>query len=68
MRNANTISQIYGHVNRFIALLVAAECNARTDWECQFINSIRARFEKYRERMVMTPLQRKQFNRLSQEF
>ena len=68
MRHATKIIVTYGHVNRFMALLVAAECNASSDWECQFINSLRARFEQYRERMTMTPLQRQQFNRLSQEF
>ena len=67
MQRTAPITQIYGHVNRFMALLVAAECNAKTEWECQFINSMRERFEQYRERMQMTPLQRQQFDRLSTE-
>lgn len=67
MRRTAPITQIYGHVNRFMALLVAAECNAYTEWECTFINSMRDRFEQYRERMQMTPLQRQQFDRLATE-
>ncbi|MCY1297803.1 hypothetical protein D9M68_158970 [compost metagenome] len=67
MRNAAPITQTYGHVNKFMALLVAAECNAKTAWEINFVTDIRERFEQYRERLTMTPLQRKQFNRLSTE-
>lgn len=67
MRDAAKITQVYGHTSKFLALLVAAELNASTAWECEFINSIRARFEQYREHMTMTPLQRKQFNRIAKE-
>lgn len=67
MRNAAPITQTYGHVNKFKAILVAAELNARTEWECNFTNDIRARFEKYEHKLAMTPLQRKQLNRLAAE-
>lgn len=65
MRDAAPISKIYGR--KFLSLLVAAELNASNAWECEFVNNMRARFEEYGERMTMTPLQRKQFNRIAKE-
>lgn len=67
MRDAARITQVYGHTSKFLALLVVAELNASTPWECEFVNNMRENFEKYHERMTMTPLQRKQFNRLARE-
>lgn len=67
MRDAARITKIYGHTSKFLALLVAAELNASNAWECEFVNNMRDNFEKYGERMTMTPLQRKQFNRIAKE-
>ena len=67
MRDAARITKIYGHTGKFVALLVAAELNASTAWECEFVNSMRANFEKYGEHMTMTPLQRKHFKRIAKE-
>lgn len=65
MRNAATIAQVYGPTTRFTAVLVAAELNAFSDWECQFTNDIRARFEQYGAALMLTPLQRKQLVKLA---
>lgn len=66
MRDAAPITQTYGKA-RFLALLVAAELNAQTAWECEFTDDLRTRFEKHGEHMVMTPLQRKHLKRIARE-
>lgn len=50
---------------RFIAALVMAELNARTSWECEFTNDIRAKFEKYETNTALSALQIRQVRQLA---
>lgn len=65
---APTIVEHFGHANRFKAILVAAELNASSDWEIQFANDLRERFEKWEHRMQLSDLQYKQLCRIAGEF
>lgn len=49
----------------FVSALVMAELNARTSWECEFTNDIRAMFEKYNTDTALTALQIKQVRQLA---
>lgn len=65
MTGTTSIQDAYGSTKKFIMVLVPAELNARTEWECSFTNDIRARFEKYGQNLVLTPTQRKQLGNLA---
>ena len=49
----------------FVSALVLAELNARTSWECEFTNDIRAMFEKYDTSTALTATQIKQIRQLA---
>lgn len=66
--SAPTIVEQYGHVDRFKAVLVAAELNASTAWEMEFTDDLRERFEKWGHRMQISNTQRTQLNRIAGEF
>ena len=66
--SAPTIVEQYGHADRFKAVLVAAELNASTAWEMEFIDDLRERFEKWGHRMQISNTQRTQLNRIAGEF
>ena len=49
----------------FVSTLVLAELNARTSWECEFTNDIRAMFEKHDTNTALTATQIKQIRQLA---
>lgn len=65
MTGTTTIEKAYGSAKKFVMVLVPAELNARTDWECSFTNDIRARFEQHGQNLALTPTQRKQLGALA---
>ncbi|HCF6151961.1 TPA: hypothetical protein NIH78_006120, partial [Pseudomonas aeruginosa] len=42
-----TVLERYGQVGEFAALLGAAELNAATDWDEQFLADLRSNFQRY---------------------
>lgn len=68
MSKATTIVDHFGHRGRFMAVLVAAELNASTQWEMEFTSDLRARFEQWDYRMQLSDLQHKQLTRIAGEF
>lgn len=62
-----TIVQQFGHRDRFLAILVAAELNAHTAWEIEFTDDLRERFETWGHRMKLSDLQRQQLCRIAGE-
>lgn len=60
-----TIIDQFGHLKRFIAVLVAAELNAESAWEIEFTNDMRDRFESWGHRMQISDLQRQQICRIA---
>jgi hypothetical protein len=62
-----TIVQQFGHRDRFLAILVAAELNATTAWEIEFTGDLRERFETWDYRMLLSDLQRQQLCRIAGE-
>ncbi|MGL4317125.1 MAG: hypothetical protein ACRCTL_11015 [Pseudomonas sp.] len=65
MTGTTSIQDAYGSTKKFVVVLVTAELNARTDWECSFTNDISARLEKYGHNLALTPTQRKQLGNLA---
>ena len=68
MNTAANIAEQFGHRSRFLAVLVAAELNAKGEWEVDFVNDLRQRFEQHDTRMLLSNLQRKQLCRIAGEF
>lgn len=68
MSTTATIVDHFGHRNRFLAVLVAAELNATSAWEIEFVNDLRARFEQWDYRMKLSDLQHQQLTRIAGEF
>lgn len=64
---AATIITHFGHRDRFLAVLVAAELNAESAWEIEFTNDMRGRFESWGHRMQLSDLQRQQICRIAGE-
>lgn len=64
---AATIITHFGHRDRFLAVLVAAELNAESAWEIEFTNDMRERFESWGHRMQLSDLQRQQICRIAGE-
>lgn len=64
---ATTIIDQFGHRNRFLAVLVAAELNASSAWEIEFTSDLRERFEKWDYRMKLSDLQHQQLTRIAGE-
>lgn len=60
-----TIKERYQKPERFVTALVVAELNARTDWEIDFTNDLRARFEQYGAQMMLSDLQQTQLDRIA---
>lgn len=52
------IGYLFGHPQKFLYQLVAAELNACTEFDCNFINSMREQYETYQGRMRITPKQK----------
>lgn len=65
---STTIIDHYGHRDRFLAVLVAAELNATSAWEMAFTSVLRERFEKWDYRMRLSDLQHQQLSRIAGEF
>ena len=65
---AATIITHFGHRDRFLAVLVAAELNASSAWEMEFVNDLRSRFEQWDYRMQLSDLQHQQLTRIAGEF
>lgn len=65
---AATIITHFGHRDRFLAVLVAAELNASSAWEVEFVNDLRSRFEQWDYRMQLSDLQYQQLTRIAGEF
>ena len=51
----------------FVRTLVCAELNARADWECQFTNDVRDRFERAGEPPRLSQQERRALNRLAKQ-
>lgn len=68
MSKATTIVDHFGHRDRFLAVLVAAELNATSAWEMEFTSDLRERFEKWGYRMQLSDLQHQQLARVACEF
>lgn len=60
-----TITERYRHHKRFLTVLVVAELNARTDWEVEFTNDLRDRYEQYGAQMMLSDLQQTQLDRIA---
>lgn len=67
MASTTTIDH-YGHRDRFLAVLVAAELNATSHWEMEFTSDLRQRFEQWDYRMQLSDLQHQQLSRIAGEF
>jgi hypothetical protein len=65
---STTIIDHYGHRDRFLAVLVAAELNATSHWEMEFTSDLRQRFEQWDYRMQLSDLQHQQLSRIAGEF
>lgn len=68
MSKATTIIDHFGHRDRFLSVLVAAELNATSAWEMEFTSDLRERFEKWDYRMQLSDLQHQQLTRVAGEF
>lgn len=60
-----TITERYKKPDRFVTTLVVAELNASTDWEIEFTNDLRDRFEQYGAQMMLSDLQKTQLDRIA---
>lgn len=60
-----TIIERYQDPRRFLTILVVAELNARTDWEIEFTNDLRDRYEQYGAQMMLSDLQQTQLDRIA---
>lgn len=63
--SGETVEELFGNEQKFKRVLAAAELNASTDWECEFTDSLRERYEQYGERTQLSRLQYQQLNRLA---
>lgn len=61
----STITDHYNSVEDFETTLNAAEANADTDWEEEFTESIRERFEQWGERMYLSESQADHLERIA---
>lgn len=64
---AATIVDQFGSRERFMAVLVAAELNARNPWECEFTDDMRDSYERHGSRMRISKQQRQQLRRIAGE-
>ncbi len=62
-----TVLERYGQVGEFAALLGAAELNAATDWDEQFLADLRANFQRYGPRMFLSESQHITLERIANQ-
>ncbi|PTZ26009.1 hypothetical protein DB388_14055 [Pseudomonas aeruginosa] len=62
-----TVLERYGQVGEFAALLGAAELNAATDWDEQFLVDLRSNFQRYGAHTYLSDTQLEQLERIANE-
>lgn len=65
MSTSRTIIEAFGSRSRFAVTLVAAELNARTQWECDFTDQVRERFQQYHDRTIISPREKHTLHQLA---
>ncbi|HEK2158965.1 TPA: hypothetical protein SMS62_002570 [Pseudomonas aeruginosa] len=62
-----TVLERYGQAGEFAALLGAAELNAATDWDEQFLADLRSNFQRYGAHTYLSDTQLEQLERIANE-
>lgn len=65
MMSHETVEELFGNEQKFLRVLAAAELNASTDWECEFTDSLRDRYEQYGANTQLSHLQHQQLVRIA---
>lgn len=55
--NSQTITDLFDDASEFDELLADAENNATSDWDMNFVDDLRNRYDKYGERMYLSERQ-----------
>ena len=55
--NSQTITYLFDDASEFDELLADAENNATSDWDMNFVDDLRNRYDKYGERMYLSERQ-----------
>ena len=55
--NSQTIADLFDDASEFDELLADAENNATSDWDMNFVDDLRNRYDKYGERMYLSERQ-----------
>ncbi|AON71135.1 MULTISPECIES: hypothetical protein [Pseudomonas] len=64
---SRTIEEQFDRVEEFAALLGAAELNAATDWDEQFLADLRSNFQRYGAHTYLSDAQLEQLERIANE-
>ncbi|MGR0074874.1 hypothetical protein ACUS6I_32055, partial [Pseudomonas aeruginosa] len=64
---SRTIEEQFDRVEEFAALLGAAEFNAATDWDEQFLADLRSNFQRYGAHTYLSDAQLEQLERIANE-
>ena len=60
------LSELYSDISEFEDLLDAAETNASTEWEMDFMFDLRERYKKYKNSMFLSPKQKETLENLAE--
>lgn len=60
-----TVKDYFPDIDDFEELLELAESGAETDWEFEFTEDIREKFDKYRENMYLSDAQKESLERIA---
>jgi len=55
--NSQTITDLFDDASEFDELLADAENNATSDWDMNFVDDLRNRYDKYGKRMYLSERQ-----------
>jgi len=62
---SRTVDEIFDRVEEFTCLLGAAELNASTDWEEQFVTDLQANFKRYGPHTYLSDAQHETLERIA---
>lgn len=64
---SETVAEMFDEASEFEDLLDAAESEASTGWEMDFVSDMRDRFEEYQERMYLSERQIEILERIAKQ-
>lgn len=64
---SRTIEEQFDRIEEFNSLLGAAELNAATDWDEQFLADLRSNFQRYGAHTYLSDAQLEQLERIANE-